>query len=164
MEIDTYELFAIKYARLSRRSPDNFVGGDAHDVEMPLNYYVWVARSASRTFVIDTGFGAEVGARRGREILHPVAAGLQALGVDPETVQDVIVTHMHYDHAGNLGLFPRARYHLHGRCARQPCAHRDAAIGLRMGAQHRKRVAVPALADGLDLCAVQHADESQPLA
>ena len=27
-------------------------------------------------------------------------------------MQDVIVTHLHYDHCGNHDLFPRARYHL----------------------------------------------------
>ena len=40
MTDDTYEVYAIKYARLSRRSPDNFIGGDEHDTDMPLNYYV----------------------------------------------------------------------------------------------------------------------------
>ena len=42
MTDDSYEIYAIKYARLSRRSPDNFIGGDPHDTDMPLNYYVWV--------------------------------------------------------------------------------------------------------------------------
>ena len=30
-------------------------------------------------------------------------------------VQDVIITHLHYDHGGNLDLFPRARFHLQDR-------------------------------------------------
>ncbi len=42
MTDDIYEIYAIKYARLMRRSPENFIGGDPHDTEMPLNYYVWV--------------------------------------------------------------------------------------------------------------------------
>jgi glyoxylase-like metal-dependent hydrolase (beta-lactamase superfamily II) len=41
-----------------------------------------------------------------------VADGLAALGVGVETVEQVIVTHLHYDHCGNHDLFPRARYHL----------------------------------------------------
>ena len=28
------------------------------------------------------------------------------------TVEDVVITHMHYDHAGNLELFPKARFHI----------------------------------------------------
>jgi glyoxylase-like metal-dependent hydrolase (beta-lactamase superfamily II) len=27
-------------------------------------------------------------------------------------VEDVVITHMHYDHAGNLQKFPRARFHI----------------------------------------------------
>ena len=32
-----------------------------------------------------------------------------------DTIRDVIVTHLHYDHAGNLDLFPNARFHLQER-------------------------------------------------
>ena len=38
MSTDSYEVRAIKYARLMRRSADNFIGGDSHDTEMPLYY------------------------------------------------------------------------------------------------------------------------------
>src|SRR6185503_16867419 len=41
--------------------------------------------------------------------------GLGALGIAPESVEDVIITHMHYDHAGNRSLFPKARYHVQDR-------------------------------------------------
>ena len=112
MSEDSFEIYAIKYARLSRRSPENFVGGDAHDTEMPLNYYVWVIAGPQRTILVDTGFGEAVGRKRGRQIIRPVAEGLGALGIVPEKVEDVIITHMHYDHAGNLPLFPKARFHL----------------------------------------------------
>jgi glyoxylase-like metal-dependent hydrolase (beta-lactamase superfamily II) len=79
---------------------------------MPLNYYVWVLRNHVRTVVIDTGFD-ERGARlRKRTILNPVSEGFDALGIDRDAIADVIVTHMHYDHAGNDGLLPNARFHL----------------------------------------------------
>lgn len=115
MAEDIYEVFAIKYARLSRRSPENFIGGDEHDTDMPLDYFVWVVRNADRTILVDMGFGAEVGSKRGRQIIHPVAEGLQALDIAPSKVEDLIVTHLHYDHAGNHALFPNARYHLQDR-------------------------------------------------
>ena len=54
-------------------------------------------------------------AKRGRTIVKPVAEGLTAIGVDPEQVTDVIISHLHYDHCGNHDLFPRARYHLQDR-------------------------------------------------
>ncbi len=112
MSTDIYEVRAIKYARLMRRSADNFIGGDSHDTEMPLYYYVWVISNAERSIVVDTGFNETMAAKRGRQIVKPVAQGLAALGIQPESVDDVIVTHMHYDHAGNIPLFPRARFHL----------------------------------------------------
>ena len=40
------------------------------------------------------------------------ADGLQLLGIDAAQIQDVILTHLHYDHAGTLESFPRARFHL----------------------------------------------------
>jgi glyoxylase-like metal-dependent hydrolase (beta-lactamase superfamily II) len=35
--------------------------------------------------------------------------------VDCAQVEQVIITHLHYDHAGSLGKFPRARFHLQER-------------------------------------------------
>ena len=112
---EPYELLALRYAHHQRPRRDNFLGGDPHDAAMPLDYFVWVARNASRTIVIDTGFSAATAAKRGRVIVRPVGDALRDVGVDPATVQDVIVTHMHYDHAGNVDLFPAARFHLQER-------------------------------------------------
>jgi glyoxylase-like metal-dependent hydrolase (beta-lactamase superfamily II) len=112
---ENYKIFAIKYAHHDRPARDNFIGGDPHDVNMPLDYFVWAVVGESRTFLVDTGFDAEVGAQRGRIITHSVEEGLGAIGIRPETVEDVIVTHMHYDHAGNRSLFPKARYHVKDR-------------------------------------------------
>jgi glyoxylase-like metal-dependent hydrolase (beta-lactamase superfamily II) len=116
MSPTTYELFAVKYAHLPRRAAENFAfAADIHDGPMPLDYFVWVARSPERTFVIDTGYDHATGERRGRGILRNAADGLVALGIDAGHVEDVIVTHMHHDHAGNLGVFQRARFHLQDR-------------------------------------------------
>jgi glyoxylase-like metal-dependent hydrolase (beta-lactamase superfamily II) len=109
----TYEVFAIRYASFSdRKSSENFIGGDPHEAGSDLDYFVWLARSGSRTFVIDTGFDAAAGARRGRKTITPPAEGLARLGVDTRDVEDVIVTHLHYDHVGNWSLFPAATFHL----------------------------------------------------
>lgn len=112
MSADIYEIFALKYAHSDRRSSENFIGGDEHDVPMPLAYYTWVIRNGRRTFVVDTGFDERSAAKRKRDLLRPVGEGLKTIGVDPDAVSDVIITHMHYDHAGNDDLFPRARFHL----------------------------------------------------
>ncbi|MGI6855152.1 N-acyl homoserine lactonase family protein [Mesorhizobium sp. 1B3] len=107
-----YEVYAIAFGRVDRQASGNFIGGVIADRSMPLVYYVWVIRSAGRVIVVDTGYDQASADRRRRALLKPVEAGLRALAIDPAAVQDVIVTHMHYDHAGNGTLFPNARYHL----------------------------------------------------
>ena len=112
-----YEIVALRYATHARPASENFLypaapGEDPHDYPMPIDYFVWVIRNGERTIVVDTGFDRPAAEARGRQLLvHPVE-GLQAIGVDPSKVRDVIITHLHYDHAGNLGAFPNARFHL----------------------------------------------------
>jgi glyoxylase-like metal-dependent hydrolase (beta-lactamase superfamily II) len=113
MTIPTYEVYAIKYAEVARKAYGNFIDGDPHDnSDMPLNYYVWAIVGQGRTIVVDTGFDAAMGEKRGRTIVNPVEQGLEALGIRHQDVADVIITHMHYDHSGNAGLFPSARFHM----------------------------------------------------
>lgn len=108
-----YELFAIRYAHHPGRTPgDNFIGADPHEVASPLDYFVWVAKNAEKTFVIDTGFGPDAAKARGRQLLRLPAEALAAAGIDASKVEDIILTHLHYDHAGTLNAFPRARFHV----------------------------------------------------
>jgi glyoxylase-like metal-dependent hydrolase (beta-lactamase superfamily II) len=109
---DVHEVYAIRYAHHERRSPENFLGGDPHDLVQPLDYYVWAIVGPHGAFVVDTGFDAAMGKKRQRVLLNPVREGLAAIGISPGTVKDVIITHLHYDHTGNYDLFPDARYHL----------------------------------------------------
>jgi len=110
--LEPFEVFAIRYARVDRKSSENFLGGDPHESGMPMDYFVWMARSESKTWVIDTGFNQAAADRRKREFLRCPTEGLRLLGVDAAEVEDVIITHMHYDHVGNFDLFPRAQFHL----------------------------------------------------
>jgi glyoxylase-like metal-dependent hydrolase (beta-lactamase superfamily II) len=114
-----YEILALRYgthqARVARA---NFINIDDHAAPMPLDYYVWavtgpVGAAAPRTIVVDTGMAAEAVARRpGRTLLAPVEAMLRRAGIDAATVPDVVLTHMHFDHAGSLPLFRDARFHI----------------------------------------------------
>ena len=112
---DTYEVYAIKYAHHDRSAADNFIGSDAHDIPMPLDYFVWAIVGDERTVAVDTGFDLEMGAVRKRTMLRPPAEGLEAIGLDHEKIGDVIVSHMHYDHVGNHTLFPNATFHIQDR-------------------------------------------------
>lgn len=111
--IEPFELFALHYARhTGRREVDNLMGGAPDRPGSDLAYYVWVARRSDRVFVIDTGFGPEAAQERSRELIEQPADRLKRIGIDAERVEDVILTHLHYDHAGTLGAFPNARFHV----------------------------------------------------
>ena len=108
-----WEVYAVKYAdRNNRTRFESFMFDPLHQQPHPMDYFVWVLRSGNRTILVDTGYDTEEAARRGRPILcHPVKA-IEALGLTPDDVNDVVITHLHYDHAGTLGSFPRATFHL----------------------------------------------------
>lgn len=110
-----YDLFAIRYATRDARRSEHFIGGDPHDGPMSMDYFMWLARGGGRTFVIDTGFNAEIAKKRKRTFLRCPVATLGAFDIDPAAVDDVILTHLHYDHVGNFDRFPKARFHLQER-------------------------------------------------
>ena len=107
-----YEIHALRYATRPARRGDHFLGGDPHDGPMPMDYYIWAITGHGRTVIVDCGFDAAVAAKRGRSLLRCPVESLRLIGIDPASVQDVVLTHLHYDHVGNLDLFPAARFHL----------------------------------------------------
>ena len=116
-----HRIHAIRYARHERSAAENFIGGgagasDDHAAPMPLDYYIWlIERDDAAPILVDTGFGAEAAVRRGRTLLRPVEEGLRAIGIDPAQIGDIVLTHLHYDHAGCLTVFPNARFHVQER-------------------------------------------------
>lgn len=111
---DTFEVYAVKYATYQqRRRHENFLPADEHDSGlMPLDYYVWLLRSPTRVILVDTGFNPVEAAARNREPTRCPIEALRILGVEPEDIDDVVITHLHYDHAGNLEKIPRANFHV----------------------------------------------------
>ncbi len=83
-------------------------------LDWPLN--VAVVRSGGKTILIDSGLGTEFPdfPRAGQ-----LAMRLQAAGINPSSVTDVVLTHLHMDHIGGLlvdglrnQLRPDLRVHL----------------------------------------------------
>ncbi len=112
MSTPLYEAYAIKYGERVGNRGTIFVHGDPHDAPQAMDYFVWALRSPERTIVVDVGYGREEGEGRGRSFLRCPSEGLALLGIEAAEVEDVVITHMHYDHAGNLELFPNARFHV----------------------------------------------------
>lgn len=76
--------------------------------------------------LVDTGFGTGDAADPGRlgqpfralvrprcDVAETAVRQVEALGMDPADVRDIVVTHLDLDHAGGLGDFPEARVHVH---------------------------------------------------
>ncbi|MGB6103307.1 MAG: N-acyl homoserine lactonase family protein [Pusillimonas sp.] len=107
-----HEVFAIRYASVLRSRNANFLGGDPHDGPMALDFFVWLIKSGDFRILVDTGFNMRTAEKRGRKLMRCPVDALSSLGVQPETIKDVVLTHLHYDHAGNLDKLPEARFHI----------------------------------------------------
>jgi glyoxylase-like metal-dependent hydrolase (beta-lactamase superfamily II) len=146
---DSYRIFAMRYAHRDLDSSEVFLG-DHERTPMGMDYFVWAVTDGTRTVVVDLGFTESVGTARGRTFLRHPAEGLAAVGIDPPTVEHVVVTHFHYDHTGHHALFPQARFYIQdremafytGRFAPEPAFHRsiepdDVAAFVRMNYEGR---------------------------
>ncbi|MEE2716133.1 MAG: N-acyl homoserine lactonase family protein [SAR324 cluster bacterium] len=113
MREETYEIHALRYAFHQRTRQENFLEVvDAHDAPMPIDYCIWLVRNEQRTVVIDTGFDPLEARKRNRPLIRRPAEALAAFGVEAARVENVVITHLHYDHAGSLGDFPQAKFHV----------------------------------------------------
>ena len=128
MPLPQYEIFALRYATMQERSRrENFISQDPHDDNMPMDYFVWVIRNADRSVLVDTGFNARQAKERGRTLLRCPIGALSHLGIQAGDIHDVVLTHLHYDHAGNIDLLPNARFHIQDdevnyACGRHMCS------------------------------------------
>jgi glyoxylase-like metal-dependent hydrolase (beta-lactamase superfamily II) len=132
MPSGSYRIYAVQYADRETSSSEVFLG-DTRNEPMRMAYFVWAVTDGNRTVVVDLGFTEQVGTRRGRNFLRSSDDGLRLLGVDPASVEQVIVTHFHYDHVGTHASFPNATFYVQdremqfwtGRYSRQPAFSRS---------------------------------------
>ena len=108
----TYDVHALRYASRTCRKAEVFhrYEADRSMVEetLGLDYYFWLVRNEARTVLVDCGFDRERAAAKNRfQDTDPLEL-LDRMGVGPEDVDHVVITHMHYDHVGNVARFPHA--------------------------------------------------------
>jgi glyoxylase-like metal-dependent hydrolase (beta-lactamase superfamily II) len=96
----------------ARRVHDNFIFRDMHDGPMPLDYNFFILKNEFRTVLVDVGFGRRAAKERGKELFFDPIEGLSQMGIDPDSIEDVLITHLHYDHSGNIDRFSKARFHV----------------------------------------------------
>ena len=105
------QVLAVKYGhRVTTRAESylNFHLYGEPDADLDIDYYFWVIRDGG-VVLVDTGFAPEAGDRRRRAHYATPAEALPELGIDPDDVAAIVITHAHWDHTGNVRQFPRAQ-------------------------------------------------------
>lgn len=114
-EPDTaYEVYALRYAtRSNTTARETYYRYELYgepDEQITTGYYFWLIRNRRRTVLVDCGYSEEKAAQRGRTFTTLPLELLSGLDVRPEDVDHVVLSHMHFDHVGNVGLFPNATF------------------------------------------------------
>ncbi|HLY17530.1 MAG TPA: MBL fold metallo-hydrolase [Bryobacteraceae bacterium] len=126
----------------SRRSPPDELN------RLPLGFNCYIVETGEHTILLDTGGGDKLDARRRERMKLPPTAiplpeKIAAAGIDPNSIDIVVNSHLHWDHCGwntiltegvPLPAFPRAAYytrrgeweHAHLRHPRDSVAYIDA--------------------------------------
>ena len=111
-----WEIYALKYAEKTvRLRMENFLFDDHPTDNAPIDFFVWVLKNGDRTILVDTGFDRKEAERRGSPILRDPVEALADFGIDAATIDTVVISHMHFDHAGGLDRYPAARFHIQER-------------------------------------------------
>jgi glyoxylase-like metal-dependent hydrolase (beta-lactamase superfamily II) len=105
-----YEVYAVRYATIPDFRVAQLVKGADPARKLEIAMMVWVVKGNNRVVLVDSGFYREQFFRQWKikNFVKPSEA-LAPLGIRPEEVTDVIISHMHWDHADGMDLFPKAR-------------------------------------------------------
>lgn len=104
-----YRVYAIRYATIPDFPVSELVKGAAPDRKIDIAMTIWLIRGAGRNILLDSGFYRPQFFKdwKLKDYLKP-SETLLPLGLKPEDITDVIISHMHWDHADGMDLFPNA--------------------------------------------------------
>jgi glyoxylase-like metal-dependent hydrolase (beta-lactamase superfamily II) len=106
----TYEVYAIRYATLPGFPVSDLVAGAEPGRKLDIAMMIWLVRGNGHNILVDSGFYHDRFFKdwEVKNFTKP-SDTLVRLGLKPEDITDVIITHMHWDHADGMDLFPNAR-------------------------------------------------------
>ncbi|HKA20002.1 MAG TPA: N-acyl homoserine lactonase family protein [Blastocatellia bacterium] len=107
----TYDVYAISYGVIPDFLVSGLVAGADRSRKLDIQMMVWLLKGPNgANILVDSGFYREkfVKQWKVKDFIKPSDA-LAKVGLKPEDITDLIITHMHWDHAGGMDLFPKAR-------------------------------------------------------
>jgi glyoxylase-like metal-dependent hydrolase (beta-lactamase superfamily II) len=110
-EADKYQVYAVRFATIKNFSAASLIAGGDRDLRLDIAMTLWVLKGADgRVALVDSGFHRERYFKQFTvaDYISPAEA-ITPLGLKPADVTDIFLSHMHWDHAGGLDLFPAAR-------------------------------------------------------
>jgi glyoxylase-like metal-dependent hydrolase (beta-lactamase superfamily II) len=110
-EADKYQVYAVRFATIKNFSAASLIAGGDRDRRLDIAMTLWVLKGADgRVALVDSGFHRERYFKQFTvaDYISPAEA-IAPLGLTPADVTDIFLSHMHWDHAGGLDLFPAAR-------------------------------------------------------
>lgn len=112
-----YSIWVLEYAYVNKYPKSGVLYGAHNQGTIKLPYCYVVLKSDDRTIMVDVGYnfkeyGKTLADRFGVVNWRDPITVLSEVGVSPEEVTDVIITHAHFDHFGNVEDFPNARFHI----------------------------------------------------
>jgi glyoxylase-like metal-dependent hydrolase (beta-lactamase superfamily II) len=104
-------LYAVRYG-VSEFPAHYMFYGDKSDHTIPFAWMFYVIRYKTRIILVDTGYRDDYYTKAfSIEWKNPLSI-LKELDITPDKVTDVIITHSHFDHIGNVDRFPDATIYI----------------------------------------------------
>ncbi|HYV04000.1 MAG TPA: N-acyl homoserine lactonase family protein [Blastocatellia bacterium] len=107
----TYEVYAISYAVIPDFPVAGLVAGADPSRKIDIQMMVWLLKGSNgANILVDAGFYRDKFFKQWKvkDFIKPSEA-IARLGLKAEDISDLIITHMHWDHADGMDLFPKAR-------------------------------------------------------
>jgi glyoxylase-like metal-dependent hydrolase (beta-lactamase superfamily II) len=104
-----FEIYALRYATLPNFSVAELVAGADPSRKLDIAMMIWLIRGNGHNILVDAGFYHDrfFKSWKVNDFIKP-SDTLSRVGLKPEDITDVIITHMHWDHADGVDLFPNA--------------------------------------------------------
>lgn len=105
----SYDVYAVRFAHVLYPVA-SLVRGAEKGRTIDIAFTFWVMRAPGRVVLLDAGFYREkfLARWRPRDFVRPSDALQRGLGIGPDAVTDIVISHTHWDHADGADLFPRA--------------------------------------------------------